>query len=97
MAEWKFQDPPNVAVFTVKQIVWEGDWIAYVTHDEEDGGWQFHNSAPGPTKESDASIVALREMVERDSTIVELADLPLGWHAWRESKGSPWHRAKRNG
>jgi hypothetical protein len=22
-----------------------------------------------------------------------LADLPLGWHAWRESTGSPWHRA----
>jgi len=29
----------------------------------------------------DAALVSLREMIERDSTLAELADLPVGWCA----------------
>jgi hypothetical protein len=25
-----------------------------------------------------------------------LADLPLGWHAWRESRDRQWHRAPKS-
>lgn len=94
MGEWKFSDPPNVAVFVDRDIFRRDDWIAYVSHDDEDGSWQFHNSEPGPVDDGDIMIVALEEMVERDESILELADLPEGWHAWRSSKSSPWQRAK---
>jgi hypothetical protein len=39
-------------------------------------------------------LVGLQEVVRLDESIQELADLPEGWHAWRESKSSPWERAK---
>jgi hypothetical protein len=38
----------------------------------------------------EAMLVALREVVETDSSLVELADLPLGWSASRIGKNSPW-------
>jgi hypothetical protein len=94
MGEWTFSDPPNVAVFVDRGIFRRGDWIAYVSHDDEDGSWQFHNSEPGPVEEGDIMIVALQEVVRRDESLLELADLPEGWHAWRSSKSSPWQRAK---
>ena len=70
------------------------DWIAYVSHDDEDGSWQFHNSEPGPVEDGDIMIVSLQNVVKRDESILELADLPEGWHARRSSKSSPWQRAK---
>jgi hypothetical protein len=39
---WPFNDPPNVAVFTGKAIAEDGQCICYVSHDDEDGAWQFH-------------------------------------------------------
>lgn len=94
MGEWKFSDPPNVAVFVDRGIFSRDDWIAYVSHDDEDGSWQFHNSEPGPVDDDDIMIVGLQKVVKRDESILELADLPEGWHAWRSSKSSPWQRAK---
>jgi hypothetical protein len=95
MADWKFQDPPNVAVIAIRGIVSGRDWIAYVSHDAWDGGWQFHTNASGPPKESDAAVVGLREIVELDPSVEELWDLPLGWCAWREALTSPWRRATK--
>jgi hypothetical protein len=95
MDQWKFEDPPNVAVIASRKVVREGDWIAYVSHDSDDGGWQFQNGDPGPRSESDAMVVSLLNIVQLDDSIAQLADLPLGWFAWRESKASPWQRAKR--
>lgn len=53
MEEWKFADPPNVAVFVDRAVVTRGDWITYVSHDDDDGSWQFHNSETGPTAKPD--------------------------------------------
>ncbi len=92
--KWPFDDPPNVAVFTSKKIIGGNDWIHYVTHDADDGAWQFHGYS-GPTSEEDARIVGLGEIVKMDSTLKELHDLPLGWHAWRDSKESEWQIAKQ--
>src|SRR5256885_148259 len=94
MSEWKFNDPPNVAVIANRKIAEKADWIAYVSHDAEDGAWQFHNSEPGPAKESEGVVVSLRDILQIDPTTAELADLPPGWHAWRESKSSAWQRAR---
>ncbi|MCF6126471.1 hypothetical protein EN904_19445 [Mesorhizobium sp. M7A.F.Ca.CA.001.07.2.1] len=102
MEEWKFADPPNLAVYSDKSIFKRGDWIAYVVHEDDDddsyndegGTWQFHNSEPGPVDDGDIMLVGLQEVVRWDQTILELADLPKGWHAWRASKSSPWRRAK---
>lgn len=41
MKKWLFEDPPNVAVITSNQVL-QGNPILYVSHDEDDGCWQFH-------------------------------------------------------
>jgi len=90
MEDWPFDDPPNMATITTRPVIDGTSWIALVSHDEDDGGWQFLGSE-GPVEEL-VMIVSLRSIFERDSTIAELAGLPLGWQAWRESPGSSWQR-----
>ncbi len=92
--EWPFSDPPNVAVFTSKRILDGDEWIYYVSHDKDDGAWQFHAKS-GATQENEARVVGLRTMFEIDHTIGLLADLPLGWCAWREGRQSSWQRRER--
>lgn len=89
---WRFADPRNVAVFTTKDIASGSSPILHVTHDSEDGAWQFRG-VDTPT-EDNASVVALATIVALDPSIAELADLPLGWSAWREAKDTPWRRGR---
>lgn len=88
---WPFDDPPNVAVFTTHQILEREDRIGFVTHDLDDGAWQFH-ARSGAGAETDAKIVSLRAIVDLDPSVMELADLPLGWCAWRKEGEDTWHR-----
>ena len=90
-ADWPFvDDPPNVAVITTRGVVDGTDWIALASLDQDDGDWQFIGSE-GP-REDQAMVVSLRSVFETDSSIGELADLPLGWRAWRMGPDQPWQR-----
>ena len=64
--------------------------VLYVYHDEDDGAWQFH-ADPDPD-EDDAMVVGLGEVVSLDPSLQSIADLPLGWCAWRENKSETWKR-----
>ena len=92
---WTFLDPPNTAVLTSVRILDEEDWMHYVTHDQEDGAWQFHPYS-GPTSEEESADVGLEHMLRIEPRLEELAELPLGWHAWRDSKSDPWTRAPKS-
>jgi hypothetical protein len=89
-ADWPFADPMDLAVITLGRIVREGAPLLLVTHDEEDGAWQFLDGEH--VFEDDALVVSLFEMVQFDPSLRELADLPVGWFAWRASPGEPWQR-----
>lgn len=89
-AEWPFEEPPNVATMTVRDIIDGRSPIRLVTRDEEDGTWQFLTG--GPFEMADGRLVTLRSMLLRDPSIGELADLPIGWQAWRDDVSLPWHR-----
>jgi hypothetical protein len=89
-AQWPFGDPPNVATITVRQIVHGVRPVLLVARDAEDGGWQFLTG--GPFEVADGMVVSLQSMVERDPTLVEVADLPPGWQAARERVGAAWKR-----
>ena len=92
--KWPFDQPPNCAVITVWPILNGEVPILRVSHDADDHGWQF---LTGETvSESDAAVVALREMVAHDATILEVADLPPGWLAWRTAIGEPWIRERQS-
>lgn len=86
---WPFREAPNVAVFSVHDVVLGGKPILFVSHDK-DGDWQF---LTGDTaRKQDAVIVGLKEIVERDPTVITLADLPPGWIATRRSANATWER-----
>lgn len=91
MSTSPFRDPPDVATFTVRQIISGNKPILFVNHDAEDGSWQFLTGSP--LDRSDALLVGLAEMLRHDATLVELADLPEGWQASRKHKGADWQRA----
>lgn len=91
---WPFVDPPNLAVFTTADVLERGLPIVRVTHDEDDGCWQFHSENGAPDDLQEARLVALRTIVRLDPTIPALADLPLGWCALRAAPGAPWRRER---
>lgn len=90
--EWKFPDPPHTGVY-LSQTVREGtEPVTYVSHDEEDGAWQFlgdsMSDGGGPV------LSCFHHPIDRDPSLAELADLPAGWYAVRDSVGKPWTRKK---
>ncbi len=89
---WAFNEPKNEAAITTRQIIHERCPILLVARDAEDGTWQFLTS--GPFSMADALLVALHEIVKHDPTVCELADLPSGWSAKRDSVGSVWKRSR---
>ena len=88
--DWPFEDPPNLAVFTTSQVL-EGHPVLFVTHDDEDGAWQFVCGTTDDT--DDLRVVSLKSMLDREPAIAQVADLPYGWLAWRETSQSDWQRS----
>jgi hypothetical protein len=90
MSRWTFAGPPNLIVITVRQIRLAGNPVLYVAHDGGEGGWQFLTGAHFDT--ADALLVTLKSMIEHDSSLAGLADLPIGWQARRDNRESEWQR-----
>jgi hypothetical protein len=91
-SEWPFQDPENTAVFSTVGVVKRHEPVCLVCHDD-DGAWQFLGG--GHVTMADAMIVLLKNAVETDESLLELADLPLGWKATRENAQAPWRRSRK--
>ena len=89
---WPFKDPTNMSVFSIQQIVFGKQPILHVTHDADDGSWQFLGTET--PSESDLVVVGLEEICDLDPSIKELADLPVGWEAWRSEKTAVWVKSK---
>jgi hypothetical protein len=90
--DWAFPDPKNTAVIANKKIIHGDVWISFVTRDADDGTWQFHCHHEGELTDEDASVVSLGNILAIDPSIASLADLPVGWSAWRTSKEGAWRR-----
>jgi hypothetical protein len=90
---WPFDQPRNCAVITLRDIVFDGAPILHVMHDSDDNGWQFLGLEDADPEK--AAVVCLEEIVQLDSSVLALADMPPGWHAWRASTSEPWVRAEK--
>lgn len=88
---WPFDLPCNAAVVTARQILEGKEAILFVSHDQDDHGWQFLGGSG--VHEDDARVVSLQSLVELDPTITELSDLPPGWSAFRSEVGKQWERS----
>ena len=85
-----FSESNETAVFTTRFVVDEKKEITEVIHFEEDGAWQFMGSDNFSNFEDVVKIVSLGQIIQMDSSITELADLPKGFHATRKSKNDRW-------
>jgi hypothetical protein len=90
--QWSFVDAYGTMVVTSRAVVHDQRPILYVSHDADDGMWQFHDGSTVNAK--DAMVVGLGEVVDMDPTLRYLADLPLGWCARRAERNEPWKRQK---
>jgi hypothetical protein len=54
--------------------------------------WQFLCGLAD--RSEDARVVGLHSILQLDSSVAELANLPLGWRAWRAARGESWSRCK---
>lgn len=84
--EWPFAVPSNHVSFC-QQHVKVGEPILTVFHDHE-GDWQFFHRDLEPDEEP--AILCLGCVFEMDRSIGEIADIPAGHMATRESVGAEW-------
>jgi len=89
-----FDENPNVAILTCFCVLHEGRPILYVSHDLDDGMWQF---LCGQVHTEDAGMtVSLFEIYELDNSVAALAGLPLGCEAKRQFVGDKWTARSKN-
>lgn len=84
---WPFREPDNLACFTSAQVLNDGHPILMVFHDHE-GEWQFVHGSVG--EHDECKIICLGCVFEHDESIALLAELPVGWCAYRDSVAAQW-------
>jgi hypothetical protein len=87
---WPFADPRNCAVFATREVMDREEPILLVTHEDGEDSWSFIGTSDGTLE--NCKLIALEEAVAIDPSILQLADLPVGWRAWRDSRQDSWIR-----
>ena len=90
MNPWPFDQAPNVAAITTRQVIEEGLPILMVVHYEDDHDWAFTCGTSNATE--DGRVIGMGTALNLDPTLAAIADLPPGWRAWRRAVGQPWIR-----
>ncbi len=83
-----FDDIPNTAILTCYHILEHNAPILHVSHDADDGMWQFLCGACHD--EGDARIVSLDYIYTHDTTVAQLAHMPCGCAADRPHGDADW-------
>ena len=86
---WPFDQSPRTAAISVRAVL-DGAPILYVSHDEEDDGWQFLDGRPADLAEG--RVISMAKAVALDPSLLEIADLAPGWIAHRERRSGAWIR-----
>ncbi len=87
-----FKEKGNTMVITTKDILLRTRPILLVSHDFEDGMWEFLDG--DDVDENNACIVSLDEILRIDGSLNALHDLPLGWIAYRNDINDVWKRGR---
>ena len=90
MSEWPFDQAPNVAAITTRQVIEDGFPILTVVHYSHDDSWAFVCGTSNATE--DGRVIGMGTALKLDSTLATIADLPPGWCAYRRAVGEPWAR-----
>ncbi|CAI3932401.1 MULTISPECIES: hypothetical protein [Alteromonas] len=86
--KWNFDQGKNVAALITKQVLKDGFPILQVIHYSDDHSWAF---MCGTTSEpSDTMVVSMEQAVALDGSLHEIAQLPAGCIASRNSLTDDW-------
>ena len=88
--DWPFDQAPNVAAITTRQVIQDGLPILRVTHYIDDDSWAFVCGTTDKTE--DGRVIGMGTALKLDPTLRTIAHLPPGWTAWRDSVGGDWHK-----
>ncbi len=86
--KFNFSLPKNTMVITTKDIIQNEKDILVVSHDAEDGMWQFLDGED--ITEENAAVVSLFEIFQIDNSVSELSGMPIGCVAYRKQKNDKW-------
>jgi len=89
---WPFDQAPNVAAITTRQVLEDKLPILRATHYLGDDSWAFVCGTTNKTE--DARVIGMGEALEIDPSLSGIADLPSGWTAWRDSASGEWQRQR---
>jgi hypothetical protein len=90
MNNWPFDQAPNVAAITTRQVIENGLPILSVVHYAEDHSWAFVCGTSSATE--DGRVIGMGTALKLDPTLATIADLPPGWWAHRRAVGEAWTR-----
>ncbi|MFZ6758630.1 hypothetical protein ACO0K9_15610 [Undibacterium sp. Ji50W] len=88
----KFDISYDTVVITSTYVTAEKMPLLYISHDfdEEEGDvWQFH-CGNGDYTANRMQLVRLETIINLDPTVIDVADLPVGYGAKRLSIDQPW-------
>ena len=91
--EFPFADAPDTAAIVCCHVLEEGAPITYVSHDGDDGMWQF--LCGGLHETADAWLVSLYSVWKRDESVGLSCEMPPGFIAWRAGAEDEWRVGKR--
>lgn len=87
-SSFPFDDAPNTASIVCRHVLESDAPILYVSHDEDDGIWQFLCGRQHET--DDARLVSLKWVFDHDPSVRLLKNMPCGCFAERESVQDKW-------
>ena len=88
LENFPFDDAPNTAVITCCHVLNGSLPILHVSHDLEDGMWQF--LCGSSHDEPEARIVSLYSIYMHDPSVARLANMPCGYTADRDRVTDDW-------
>lgn len=89
-AAYEWPEPAELRCFTTVRFVEGRSEILGVVRDT-DGEWQFLDGEEADRADL-ITVTHAAHVIDRDPSIVECRDLPIGWEAWRDAVGEPWLR-----
>ncbi|ENH0543843.1 hypothetical protein ABVS17_004569 [Vibrio parahaemolyticus] len=92
---WSFDQDKNVAALITKQVVEQGLPILQVIHYSDDHSWAFMCGTT--SNPSDTLVVSMEQAVSFDISLYEIATMPPGCIASRNSVEESWVCEKVDG
>lgn len=89
MAHWEFQNLADTVVLANRWILEDFAWVFLVRRTQA-GHWEFHPIDHLDRPRSELIPTTLGRVVSLDPTLAGVAELPCGWHAWRQTPNTCW-------